>query len=90
MVSKLISRVVFYFCGAVLNFVCALLRSLFLLFVSVSIIYAYAHRIRSPVQTYVHNTRTYMLTKHETIHSAIISLDILTWSTVMAQLWLPS
>ncbi len=44
---------------SVLNFVCALLCSFFLLFVSVSIIYAYAYWIWSPIQTYIHHIRTY-------------------------------
>ena len=52
---------------------------LVLLFVSVSISYAYAHWIRSPIQTLIHHIRTYMPKKHETIHSAIISHGILTW-----------
>ena len=54
-----------------LNFVCALLRSFFLLFVSVFIIYSYAHWMRSPIQTYIHHSKYIcMPTKHETIHSA--------------------
>ena len=50
---------------SVLNFVCALLRSFFLLFVSVSIMYAYTHWIRKPIQTYIHHIRTNMPTKHK-------------------------
>ena len=61
---------------SVLNFVCALLRSFFLLFVYVSIIYAYAHSMRSPIQTYIHHIRIYMPTKHETIHSALSATTV--------------
>ena len=64
---------------SVLNFACALLSLLFLLFASVSIVHAYAHWMRSLIQTYIHHIRTYMPTKHETIHSAISSHDILLW-----------
>ena len=42
---------------SVMNVVCALLRSFFLLFVYVSIIYSYAHWMRSPAQTYIHHIR---------------------------------